>query len=470
MTWSFDNFADNTAVITEAGERYTYAELAAYGDSLYSKIGRRCLVFILCRNEIGSVTAYTSCINHRVVPLLIDSGLDKELLCGLIENYRPDYIICPDDMAEGFAGSEQYKYLGYTLVKTEYENEYPLYDELALLLTTSGSTGSPKLVRQSYKNIRANTDSIVEYLALDETERAITTLPMSYTYGLSIINTHLTVGASLILTSKTLMQREFWAAFKQYEATSFGGVPYTYEMLNKLRFFRMTLPSLRYMTQAGGKLSPELHRQFAEYALNTGRRFIVMYGQTEATARMSWLPAERSLEKYGSMGVAIPGGRFSLIDAEGKEIKEPDTVGELVYEGDNVTLGYATCGDDLIKPDERHGRLVTGDMAKRDAEGFYFIVGRKKRFLKLFGKRVNLDECEQLVKAKYPGAVCACAGVDDKLYVFATDEAVYSEVQSFLAEKLNINHAGIAAVLLNEMPVKDSGKTNYQALEAYYKK
>lgn len=470
MMWSFKNFAPNTALITESGEFVTYAALAEYGEELYRRIARRCLVFILCRNEPGSVAAYTSCINHGVVPLLLDSGLDRELLYGLVGTYKPDFIICPDDTAGGFEGEMVYGFLNYSLVKTPYTGAYPLYPELALLLTTSGSTGSPKLVRQSYKNIRANTCSIVEYLALDETECAITTLPMSYTYGLSILNTHLWVGASVILTSKTLMQREFWAAFKQHGATSFGGVPYTYEMLNKLRFFRMDLPSLRYMTQAGGKLSPELHRLFAEYAQNTGRKFIVMYGQTEATARMSWLPAERSLEKYGSMGVAIPGGRFSLLGADGSEIAEPETVGELVYEGDNVTLGYAACGEDLVKPDERHGRLVTGDMAKRDSEGFYYIVGRKKRFLKLFGKRVNLDECEQLVKAKFPGASCACAGVDDKLYIFTADSAVYETVRAYMAEKLNINHAGIEAVLLSAIPVKDSGKTNYQALEAYYKK
>ena len=468
MTWSFKDFANNAALICEDGV-VTYAALSAYGDEVYRHIGRRCLVFIICRNEPGSVAAYTSCIEHGVVPLLLDSGLDRELLKNLVDTYRPAFMLCPDDMAELF-GKAAASVLGWSIVPTGFENEYELHPDLALLLTTSGSTGSPKLVRQSYKNIAANTASIVEYLGLDESERAITTLPMSYTYGLSIINTHLAVGASVILTGKTLMQRDFWTAFKQHGATSFGGVPYTYEMLNKLRFFRMELPSLRCMTQAGGKLSPELHRLFAKYAEDTGRRFIVMYGQTEATARMSWLPPERSLEKAGSMGIAIPGGRFSLIDPEGNEILSPDTVGELVYEGDNVTLGYAVCGDDLKKGDERGGRLVTGDMAKRDSDGFYYVVGRKKRFLKLFGKRVNLDECEQLLKARFPGAVCACSGADDMLAVFVTDGEAAAEARSFMAEKLNINHAGIKVFRLEKMPVKESGKTDYRALEAYFTK
>ena len=210
---------------------------------------------------------------------------------------------------------------------------------LSLIHISSGSTGSPKFVRQSYKNIEVNTRQIAEYLELDQEERAITTLPMNYTYGLSIINSHLLVGAEILLTDKTMMERGFWSFMKEQKATSFGGVPYTYEMLDKLRFFRMDLPDLKTMTQAGGKLIPELHKKFAEYAAEKGKRFIVMYGQCEATARMGYLPADKAVEKCGSMGIAIPGGVFHLIDVNGEAVTEPHVTGELVYEGENVTLG-----------------------------------------------------------------------------------------------------------------------------------
>lgn len=176
------------------------------------------------------------------------------------------------------------------------------------------------------------------------------------------------------------MQREFWQQLGDYKATSLSGVPYTFEMLDRLRFYRRDLPNLRTMTQAGGKLLPELHKKFAEYAEQTGKKFVVMYGQTEATARMSYLPPEKCLEKVGSMGVAIPGGRFFLINENGEIITEAERVGELVYEGDNVTLGYAVRGEDLAKGDERHGRLETGDMAKFDKDGYFYIVGRKSAF------------------------------------------------------------------------------------------
>ena len=419
----------------------------------------------MCRNEMGSIVGYIGFLNSKIVPLMLKADLEDELLHNLLETYKPSYIWLPSGDADKYNFEKVYENLNYTLLKTNFSGTFPLNDDLALLLTTSGSTGSPKLVRQSYKNIEANTKSIVEYLHLDKTERAITTLPMNYTYGISIINTHLWVGASLILTDKGLMQKEFWQQFKEYEATSFGGVPYTYEMLFRLRFFRMNLPSLRYMTQAGGKLSPELHEQFAKWAQESGKKFIVMYGQTEATARMSYLPAEKSLEKYGSMGIAIPGGKFSLIDVDGNEITTPETVGELVYVGDNVTLGYATEGTDLIKGDERFGKLITGDMAKFDKDGFYYIVGRKKRFLKIYGNRVNLDETERLLKTHFTSIDCACAGVDDNMKIFITDISYKDKVVNFISEKTGLNRAAFKVEYINEIPKNEAGKTLYKNLE-----
>ncbi len=467
--WKLNEFKDNLAVITENGEKYTYAQLNAFCENLTSNIKERCLVFNLCRNEIGSLVGYVGFLNANIVPLMLKADLDDELLNECLNTYKPDYINVPSDMADRFTKfSKVFEGLNYTLLKTPFNHEFKLNEDLALLLTTSGSTGSPKLVRQSYKNIEANTKSIVEYLNLNETERAITTLPMNYTYGISIINTHLWVGASLILTEKGLMQKEFWTQLKDSNATSFGGVPYTYEMLYRLRFLRMDLPSLKYLTQAGGKLSPELHEKFAKWAIDNNKKFIVMYGQTEATARMSYLPAEKSLEKYGSMGIAIPGGKFSLIDVNGNEINQPNTIGELVYTGDNVTLGYAECGQDLQKGDERNGVLVTGDMAKFDEDGFFYIVGRKKRFLKIYGNRVNLDETERLIKTHFVEFDCACTGVDDSMKIFITDSNAKDEVISFISEKTGLNRQAFSVEFIKEIPKNEAGKTLYKHLEGLF--
>lgn len=466
--WKFKDFGSAIAAEADNGEVISYAQLDELATDLRSITGRT-LVFNLCTNSIGSFAGYAAMINARIVPVMIAADLDRELLNSLIEEYRPEYIWLPSSAIASFVDYEEVlSAYSYTLLKTG-ESAHELYEELALLLTTSGSTGSFKLVRQSYRNIEANTESIVEYLKLDSTERPITTLPMNYTYGLSIINTHLWVGAKILISDKTLAQREFWNFFKEKEATSFGGVPYTYEILKKLRFFRMDLPSIRYMTQAGGKLTVELHKEFADDCAAKGRGFVIMYGQTEATARMAYLPADKALEKCGSMGIAIPGGRFDLIDVNGGVITAPETVGELVYYGDNVTLGYAENLSDLAKGDERGGKLVTGDMAKMDSDGYFYIVGRKKRFLKMFGKRVNLDEIDRLMKARFDNIDCASDGVDDSMVLFLTDESLLDSARKFISEKININLSAIHSVFLAEIPKNSSGKTLYSELKQYIK-
>lgn len=467
--WDFGKYKNNLAVVDEFGNQLTYQELKEENGRIAASIGKRGLVFCLCTNSIGSIAGYTAFVEGKTPPVLLNAHLEKELLDNLLDSYLPSYLWVPADMADTFTGMQAvYASYGYVLLKTSYDKAYELYDELCLLLTTSGSTGSPKFVRQSYKNVLTNAKQIVDYLKLTETERPITTLPMNYTYGLSIINSHLLVGATLLVTDKGLMQKEFWSFFKDKGATSFGGVPYTYEMLDRLRFYRMQLPTLRYMTQAGGKLIPELHAKFANYARENNKKFIVMYGQCEATARMGYLPAEMAVEKCGSMGIAIPGGSFKLIDVEGRVIREPLVTGELVYEGDNVTLGYAECGGDLIKGDERLGVLQTGDMAQFDADGYYYIVGRKKRFLKIYGNRVNLDEMDRLIKGKFSGIDCASAGVDDHMYIFLTDETLANQVRDFVAFKTKLNPAAFKTIVIHEIPKNDSGKILYKELAKYY--
>lgn len=462
----FKNYGEKIAVIEDNGKKISYHDLFEISNLLYEKINKRCLVFNLCNNSIGSLIGYVSSQMNHYVPLLLNEKIDEDLFQNLLKTYQPEYIWCPKERTLPF--NCIYETHGYCLYRTNYTG-FDLNDQLALLLTTSGSTGSPKLVRQSYLNILSNTDSIIKYLSIDANERPITTLPMNYTYGLSIINTHLRVGATILLTDKNLLDKDFWTFFKKEKATSFGGVPYTYEMLYKLRFFNMDLPSLKTMTQAGGKLLPELHKKFAEYAQSSNRNFVVMYGQTEATARMGYLPADKSLEKYGSMGIAIPGGKFDLLDSQNQIITESNIVGELVYSGDNVTLGYAVCGQDLIKGDERKGFLQTGDMAKRDKDGFYYIVGRLKRFLKIFGNRINLDETERIIKSHFPSIECACGGHDDlmKIYVVTEDQSLLKEIRKFISEKTHFNLTAFKIITVNEIPKNDSGKILYKELEKY---
>ena len=463
--WDFGQFSEKEALIDDEGNFLTYRGLADCGEQLANAVGGRCLIFSLCTNSIGSVLGYTAFLEHEIVPVLLNAHLERELLHNLLNHYQPEYVWLPEPMQNELPYMKGvYSDAGYVLLKNASALETEMYPELGLLLTTSGSTGSPKFVRQSYKNIYANARSIIEYLELDDSERPVTTLPMNYTYGLSIINSHLMVGATILLTDYGLMQKEFWQFLEEQAATSFGGVPYTYEMLDKLRFFKMDLPSLRTMTQAGGKLSPELHKKFAEFAKDQGKHFVVMYGQTEATARMGYLPYAQSLEKYGSMGIAIPGGRLWLRDVNGDRIAEAETVGELIYEGDNVTLGYAECRDDLSKGDERHGILETGDMAKCDTDGYFYIIGRKKRFLKVFGNRLNLDELDRLIKSNFTDMDCASSGWDDHVEIYVTAAGKESEIRNHVSEKTGLHMSAFSVYMVSEIPKNDAGKVLYKEL------
>lgn len=465
--FDLQRYKDRTAVITDRNEQLTYGELDEETKRFSATISGKGLLFCLCENRLGSFVGYVACMEHHIPIVLLDGSKDMSVLRNLMAIYQPEYIWTATDKTAQVGGESIYQYASYSLQKISYDTQVDKPDinpELALCLTTSGSTGSPKFVRLSSCNVLSNAESIAEYLEIDENERPVTTLPSYYSYGVSVINSHLIKGATILLTEGTVAQREFWSFMKEQQATSIAGVPYTYEMLRMLRFFRMDLPYLKTMTQAGGKLNKDIAREYIEYAQSKGKRFFVMYGQTEATARMSYLPLENALDKYASIGIAIPGGKFSLIDVNGKIIDEADTDGELVYEGPNVSLGYAECRADLAKGDENNGVLHTGDVARRDADGYYYITGRLKRFVKVWGNRCNLDATEQMVKTITTS--CACVGVDDKITVFVTEPGLEDQIIRMLVDKTGLNNRAFEVRMIDAIPVKSSGKLDYPALQA----
>lgn len=466
-------YADRTAVITDRGETFTYADMAADADKFYAALPKKGFLFTLCENVLSSLVGYVACMCKGVPQVLLDGSKDLELVMKLIEVYHPEYLWMPtkrvQEVQDGSRGSKVIYELGeYSLLMMQYENDFAeevkaINPDLLLCLTTSGSTGSPKLVRLSLENLKSNAESIAEYLKIDENERPITTLPMYYSFGMSVINSHLIKGATILLTDQPVTQRGFWSLIKEQKATSMAGVPFTYEMLKMMRFFRMQLPDLKTMTQAGGKLNAAFVKEYVDYAEANGKQFIVMYGQTEAAPRMSYLPFEKAVEKNASIGVAIPGGEFSIIDTDGNTITTPEVDGELVYKGRNVCLGYAEKREDLQLGDENHGELHTGDIARFDADGFYYITGRMKRFVKVWGNRCNLDATEQLVKAITPN--CACVGVDDLITIFVTEEGLEERVVNLLVEKTGFYPKAFKVRVIPEIVKFESGKINYPELQ-----
>ncbi|WP_321307517.1 AMP-binding protein [Marinifilum fragile] len=455
--------SDTLAAIDDQGHQITYGKLVENCNSFKTIIPERELVFCLCDNSVGSLLGYISFYENRDVSLLLGASIDKDLLSQLISIYQPSYLWLPEKYLNEFQLEVIVKQFDFVLVKTNYDS-CQMHEDLSLLITTSGSTGSPKLVRHKYGNIETNAKTIAKVFGWTKDEKAICILPIQYSMGLNVINSHLYSGGTVLLVSNNMTSPAFWNFIKENKGTSFTGVPFSYEILHKLRFMRMDLPYLTTLAEGGGKLSDSTFAAFADFAEQSSKRFFATFGTTETSARMSYLPPILATEKTGSIGKPIPGSEMFLIDDENKVINEPNVEGELCYRGPNVTMGYAICREDLNLGEEFNGEYKTGDIAKRDDEGFYYIIGRKKRFLKLFGLRISLDQCETLITEKF-NIECACAGDDKKMEIYITEEPLKSEIKEFISQKTGLMTNLFNVNIIEYIPRNSSGKVNYRTLQ-----
>lgn len=444
--WELPAHAPNDIVLVDTDgtgidRKALLARVRVYEEQLVSH-GERSFGILLCANRVDDIALLLACLRLRHVPLLLAADMPTDQLEALISHYGPDWIAGRD----GEAGP---------MALRRSTPRAALHPALGLLLSTSGSTGSPRLVRLSREALQANAASIANYLSLSRNERAITSLPMNYSYGLSVINSHLHAGGALILNNDSVMSREFLHRLQEQRATSLAGVPYIYQMLVRTGFFKQPPTTLRTLTQAGGKLDDRVTRLVAETAEANGWRFFVMYGQTEACARISYVPPERLVAKLGSIGIAIPGGTLSVA---------PDS-GELIYEGPNVMLGYAELPADLSLGDELGGRLATGDLGRVDEDGFFYITGRLKRFIKVSGNRIGLDEVEQALQARLQGPV-SVGGKDDCLVVWieSGDPETVNAAQTYLRDQFMIHHSMVKLRIVDHLPLLPTGKKDYSQL------
>lgn len=457
---------DSLALIDNEGNRVTYGELAELMDIAGKQAEPRSLIFHLCKNTAGSVIGYLAFVQHEAVPVMLNAKIDDDLLANLLKIYAPAYIWAPIEETGRFEYEKVFEFWGYVLLRTE-NDRYPLHHKLQLCMTTSGSTGSPKLVRYKKGNLEANAKNVAAAFGWTEKERPICDLGMQYTMGLNVINTHLYAGATVLLTTYNLMSGAFWDYIKQEKGTNFTGVPFSYDIFYRLHFEQMDLPDLHTLSQGGGKLTDARFVQLAEYARKTGKRFIASFGTTETSARMACLPAELALTKTGSIGRAIPEGELFLIDENGQVLTEPEAEGEMCYRGPNVTMGYAVCREDLMKDDEFNGEYHTGDLARRDKDGCYFVTGRLSRFLKLLSYRVSLDQSERLIQQEF-NIECACSGTDQRMNIYITDGSKKTEVAEFIALRTKLYRTLFKVHVVPEIIRNDSGKIQYKKLDELY--
>lgn len=339
-----------------------------------------------------------------------------------------------------------------------------LHPKLSVLLSTSGTTGAPKLVRLSDEGLLAGARAIVEYLGITHADRAITALPFHYSYGMSVVHSQMLAGAPIVLTDHSVTEPGFWQMARDAGATSVALVPTQIESMIADGWRMTSMPSVRYITQAGGRLDPDLIRKFAGQARDEGWKLVIMYGQTEAGPRISYLPPEDVLDNVGCIGRPIPGGRLCLVDKNGAEIQETGTTGELVFEGPSVMQGYAENRSELAKP-EGPKVLHTGDLAERTESGYFRLVGRKSRFLKLHGLRIGLDEAE--VRFREEGFRVFATGSDEIGLFLFLQGGTKSDAKTFakkVALEFNLPEAFVAVETIRDVPMLASGKVDYRAL------
>jgi acyl-CoA synthetase (AMP-forming)/AMP-acid ligase II/peptidoglycan/LPS O-acetylase OafA/YrhL len=416
----------------------SYGELARRVDAMAQRMaGARRLVALDTQPGEDFIVSYLAALKADHAVALLPPG-DAEAAGTFHRDFTPEITFA-------FTGQE------WRMTESATRARRPIHPDLAVMLATSGSEGRPRWVRLSRANIAANAESIVTYLGLTARDRAPQTLPFHYSYGLSVLHSHLVAGGSMAFCGSSVIEDGFIDTAERLGCTGLSGVPFTFELLERISLRERMWPALRYMTVAGGRLSPNLVSLYAEAMAQHGGAFFAMYGQTEATARMAYLPPAQAAAHPDCIGIAIPGGSFRI---EGRE-------GELFYSGPNVMMGYATARRDLSRGAEI-GELATGDIAAMTEAGLIRLVGRAKRFSKIAGLRIGHEAIEWALRAR--GITCAVTGNDEAITVHA--EATEQDVIRHAAEAAAIPQRYVRLVRLEALPRLASGKVDYRACAA----
>lgn len=454
------------ALFTDDGGSITYAALPARTDPWCRLLEHRGKALVVCfaGRNLATALCYLAVLRLGHAVAMLDAGLAPAARQRFLAAYRPELLAwCPDDgtAAEPVVG---YRHVGdvddASVWRRADRQDGSLHPELALLLSTSGSTGNPKAVRLSYANIASNSASVAASLRTTEADRAATALPLHFGYGLSVLSSHLLVGGSAAVLPQRPTGLAFWRRFAAIGCTGFPGVAPTYEMLWPMVSELSRVPTLRVMTSSGSRLRTELVLRFADWLRQRGGRLHMMYGQTESTSRMTCLDPESLPERVGSVGRAIQGGRLEI--RTGDERPPDGRSGDIVYFGPNVMLGYAASRADLALGDVTGGVLDTGDLGYLD-DGFLYLTGRRKRIAKVLGLRLSLDDVERLFE--HAGTVAA-TDAGDRGVLLVTDGPVepLERARHSVAAQLGIPASLLTVRQVPRLPRTPNGKLDYRAL------
>ena len=452
---------DKVAIITKDNIKITYGELLRKVTYVGGFITTRTVCLIKTSNTLEGLIIYLACLQKKAVAMLLDNNTKENSFHEIINSFKPNYIF---SNLENIENINYKKYnndvISSFFIQKKFKKLY-IKNNIALLISTSGSTGSVKFAKISYKNLRSNTVNIVNYLKILQSDRTITNLPLFYSYGLSIINTHIFSGASLILTDKALIDKSSINLVKENNITNFNGVPFTYDIIFKFNLDKYYLSNLNFLTQAGGKLKLEPFNKIITILKNK-TKFYIMYGQTEASPRMSYCLVKNKIFINGLIGKPIKGGQFFLLDKENKIISKPNTIGKLFYKGPNVFLGYASNILEMKNNESTVRLLDTGDMAKFNSNKQFVLISRDSRYIKVEDKRVNLDDIEY--KLQQRDLEVLCTG-NDHIFIWYIDKGIEKKrIYKIIKENFLITKRVITLKYINEFPKNSAGKILYKNL------
>ena len=396
------------------------------------------VIVIIADNCSDFIAGYLAALNRKnTITILLDKSFSLNYIEKVISLYKPNIVFSPLNLS--FSKLKILSFFNlknYKILNTNFNLRKNLNFSNFLLLSTSGTTESPKFVRLSKKNIEDNTIKIIKYLKIKKNQTTITTMPAGYSYGLSILNSHLKAKSKIVLNNNSIIEKSFWEKMKKFKVNSFGGVPEFYEFLRKLNFEKYVNKNMKYLTQAGGKLNEKDLEYFGKICKKNKIKFYVMYGQTEASPRISFLEWKFFFKNMNSIGKPLKGYKLKIFN-RGKEIKRPNKNGELVLFGKNVCLGYANNFSDLKRGDENKNILRTGDLGFKDKNNFFYITGRLKKIVKIFGKRYDLNIIESFVKEK--GYKINCHLIDKKLNIQVENVSQADTITKLISVKFLLN-------------------------------
>jgi acyl-CoA synthetase (AMP-forming)/AMP-acid ligase II len=450
------------AIYLEDRTTLTYGELTEAVSEFQRALRYEDKALVLCAGDrdLPTLLAYLAALRlgHTVAFL----PASNEILSA----YQPEFVVLARGSGTGLSDLGYHPaaelVAGATIFRRKNcQSADKIYADTALLLATSGSTGSPKTVRLSYSGLVDNTAAIVRALGITAAERAPTTLPITHAYGLSVLNTHLSAGAGIVLGDRSPLSLAMWDHLVRSGATSFAAVPTTYAAFGPAHVNLLGRSKIRTMTQSGARLGDELTMRLVRMMDQQDGRFFVMYGQTEATSRIARLDPADLPSRLGSVGTAVPGGTITIRPAPAHARAVPGE-GAVHYRGPGVMLGYATGRADLGRGAEVDV-LDTGDLGYL-REGYLYLTGRTKRIVKVLGVRTSLDDLERLVEQPgHPTAVIC--GTDDVVHLVGAGDAVVHEQQrQQLVESLGVPSRHVVFRPVDHLPRTPGGKVDYRAL------